>query len=52
MAALMPPWAAIEWARRDLSAEGLVGAEEELLAGLAAAVEGARHERAAEGAVG
>ena len=35
----------------DLAAEGLVGAEQELLAGLAAAVEGARHLGAAEGAV-
>jgi hypothetical protein len=36
----------------DLALERLVGAEEELLAGLAAGVEGARHLRAAEGAVG
>jgi hypothetical protein len=36
----------------DLAGQGAVGAEEELLAGLAAGVEGARNLRAAEGAVG
>ena len=35
----------------NLAAEGAVGAEEQLLAGLAAGVEGAAHLRAAEGAV-
>ena len=35
----------------DLPLEGLVGADEQLLAGLAARVEGARHLHAAEGAV-
>ena len=37
--------------RADLAFERLVGAEQQLLAGLAAGVEGARHLRAAEGAV-
>ena len=36
----------------DLSHQGLVGAEQQLLAGLAAGVKGARNLRAAEGAVG
>ena len=36
----------------DLAAEGLVGAEQELLAGLTAAIKGARHLGAAERAVG
>ncbi len=39
-------------AETDLAAERLVGAEQQLLAGLAAGVEGARDLRPAEGAVG
>ena len=39
-------------AEADLAAQRLVGAEQQLLAGLAARVEGARDLRAAEGAVG
>ena len=38
-------------AGRDLPLQGLVGADQQLLAGLAAGVEGARHLHAAEGAV-
>ena len=42
----------LDRAGADLAAERLVGAEQQLLAGLAAGVEGARDLRAAEGAVG
>ena len=41
----------LDVAGRDLALERLVGAEQQLLAGLAAGVEGARHLRATEGAV-
>ena len=41
----------LDRAGRDLALEGLVGADEQLLAGLAAGVERAGHLHAAEGAV-
>ena len=45
------PGVHLDRAGRDLALEGLVGAEQQLLAGLAARVEGARHLGAAERAV-
>src|SRR5206468_1218687 len=42
----------LDGAQADLAAEGLVSAEEQLLAGLAARIKGARNLRSSEGAVG
>ena len=44
-------WMALHPTRGDLTAQGGVGAEQQLLPGLAAAVEGARHLSAAKGAI-